>query len=184
MVSARPRSDGDVHGAEGGKRPEGLLDIRFQRWLVALDGEEVVTAAINDRAANGLLREDRIAGDDRAFQRQRLQHSSAAVISLAAGSTRNWPITPSRPVLNAASRWMPGAVAVALPRRRLPSIATWPAGAPPCTHAPRTRSNAATLRSRNNSHHTEGAGTRGRVMPSAASASALNRCPSAQCSVG
>src|SRR3954451_16438076 len=54
--------------------------------------------------------------------------SSAAVISLAAGSTRNWPITPSRPVLNAASRWMPGAVAVALPRRRLPSIATWPAG--------------------------------------------------------
>jgi hypothetical protein len=39
----RPRRRG------GGKRPKGLFDIRFQGGLVALDGEEIVPAAVDDR---------------------------------------------------------------------------------------------------------------------------------------
>jgi hypothetical protein len=51
-----------------------------------------------------------------------------AVISFASGSIRNWPITPSSDALNATTRCAPGDNAVALPRYRLPSIATCPAG--------------------------------------------------------
>ena len=73
--------------------------------------------------------------------------------------------------------------AVALPRSRLPSIATWPAGAPPRTHAPRpvparqhpTPEQLAPHRWR---------GDRSRVMPIAVSVFALNRRPSARCPTG
>src|SRR4051794_29997753 len=51
----------------------------------------------------------------------------AAVISLASGATRNCPMTPCSRSLNAASRCTPGTSPTALPRSRLPSIATCPA---------------------------------------------------------
>jgi hypothetical protein len=51
MVSARPRSGGGDHGAEGGKGPKGLRDIRFQGGLVAFDREEIVASAIDNRLA-------------------------------------------------------------------------------------------------------------------------------------
>ena len=102
---------------------------------------------------------------------------NAAVISLASGSTRNWPMTPCKRALNAASKCVPGACAVALPRSRLPSIATWPGDASPRTQSPRACSSAVTSSSWNNSHHTEGAGTRSRSMPMARSVSRLSRRP-------
>src|ERR1700688_232590 len=73
IVSARPRSAGADHTAEGGKRPEGLFDIRFQGGLVALDGEEIVPAAVDDRPTDRPLGEDRVAGDGDPLEWQRFQ---------------------------------------------------------------------------------------------------------------
>ena len=73
IVSAARRSVGGDHVAEGGKGPEGLSDIRFQRGLVSFDGEEVIPAPVDDDLANRALREHRVAGDGDAFQRQCLQ---------------------------------------------------------------------------------------------------------------
>ena len=165
MVSARPRSDGGDHAAEGGKRPEGLFDIGFQGGLIAFNGEEIVTATVNDHLADRLLREDRITGDGDPLQGNVFSNSSAAVISLASGGTRNWPITPCKPALNAASRCVPGDCpwrcrATASHRSPYGPIA----GASPVTQPPNACSSAATSIAWNNSHHTDGAGTRPRSM--------------------
>src|ERR1700722_17292945 len=73
IVSAAWRSVGGDHAAEGGKGPEGLSDIRFQRGLVSFDGEEIVPTSVDDDLANRTLCEHLVAGDGDAFQRQRLQ---------------------------------------------------------------------------------------------------------------
>jgi hypothetical protein len=52
IVSVCRRSDGGVHSAEGGIRPEGQGNLRFQRRLVVLDREEVVPTPVNDGAAD------------------------------------------------------------------------------------------------------------------------------------
>src|SRR5215207_8074170 len=183
-VSTRATSGAGAHSAEGGIRPEGQGDIGFQRRLVALDREEVIAAALDDEATEVGLGEDRIAADDRTLDGKRLEQGRsvlskvrAAVISLASGATRNCPMTPCSRSLNAASRCTPGASPTALPRSRLPSIATCPAAPAPFTQVPRSRSSAPTSSARKSSLHTEGAGTRPRNIPSSAKAWRLSLRP-------
>src|SRR3954449_10033745 len=176
-VSTRATSGAGAHSAEGGIRPEGQGDVGFQRRRVALDREEVIAAALDDEATEVGLGEDRIAADDRTLDGKRLEQVRAAVISLASGATRHCPMTPCSRSLNAASRCTPGTSPTALPRSRLPSIATCPAAPAPFTQAPRSRSGLPTFTTRKTSLHTDGAGTRPRKIPSSAKASRLSLRP-------
>jgi transposase len=72
-VSARARAGGGVHGAEGGKRPEGLLDDGFQGPLIVLDDEPVMIASLDDRPARRPLGKHRVGDDDPAAKRLDLQ---------------------------------------------------------------------------------------------------------------
>ena len=107
----------------GGSAAKRQYDVGFKRGLVVVDREEVVAAAVPDHAADFLLREDGVTRDHAARQRQRAEQAQGcAVISLLSGATCNWPTTPPKASLNTTTRCAPGAAAVALPRRRLPSI--------------------------------------------------------------
>ena len=71
-------------GSQGGKLAERLGDGGFQLGLVVLDDKGVVAAAVGDRSTDlascgthafGMMTEYRIAGDDRALERQLLQQN-------------------------------------------------------------------------------------------------------------
>src|SRR3974377_1545706 len=74
MVRAAARSGGGALGAssvrEGGKIAEALGDVSFQRGLVVFHHEHIVALSVRDRLTNFPLAEDRVAGNDRALQRQ------------------------------------------------------------------------------------------------------------------
>src|SRR5271165_1069341 len=72
-VSTCLRSGGGDHSPEGGIRPEGQGNVRFQSRLIVLDGEEVVAAPFGDNTADLALGEDGITRYDDAVERQRLQ---------------------------------------------------------------------------------------------------------------
>ena len=133
--------------SSGGERvAEGDGEIGHQAWLVGLDGEQVIAAPVPDGPADGALAKRRIAGDDGALQRQALEQRQRRG-DLTGLGRRNCPITAPSRVAKAASRCTPALPSwppAALPRRRLPSIATCPGAASPSAHAPSTRSAAAT----------------------------------------
>src|SRR5271167_1825356 len=99
IVSACLRSGGGDHSAEGGIRPEGQRNVRCQRRLVVLHGEEIVAAAFGDDTTDLPLGKDGATGNHHPSSGSVFSSSSAAVISLASGATRNWPITPCNVVL-------------------------------------------------------------------------------------
>lgn len=73
-VSASRRSGGG--SAEGGIVAEGGGDVLPRRGLAGLDREEIMAARVADLPACPALREDRVAGDDRALGRQALRGAS------------------------------------------------------------------------------------------------------------
>ena len=91
IVSTRLGLGGADHTAEGERGRKGLFDIRFQAGLVALDGEEVVPAAVDDRLTDRPLGENRVARDGDTFERQRFQQ-------LQRGGDFIRPRFPLRPV--------------------------------------------------------------------------------------
>src|SRR5215210_5865949 len=70
-VSARATSGGG--SSQGGSVAEGDGDVAMQLRLVRLDDEQVVALGVTHMAADLALGEDRVAGDDRALERQSLQ---------------------------------------------------------------------------------------------------------------
>src|SRR3954449_10880807 len=176
-VSVHTRSGGGDHAPEGGIVAEGERDVGLERRLVVLDREEVGAATVADDAADLLRVKMASPVTTPPDSGSALSNSSAAVISLLSGANCNWPITPPRASLKAARRCTPGAVAVALPRKRLPSMAMCPGAPPPRTQAPSAASRLATSKPWNNSHQTDGAGTRPRVRPRLAKAETLNPRP-------
>src|SRR4051812_43597706 len=176
-VSTRATSGAGAHSAEGGIRPEGQGDVGFQRRRVALDREEVIAAALDDEATEVGLGEDRIAADDRTLDGKRLEQGQGRRDLVGLRRHPQLPDAPCSRSLNAASRGTPGTSPTALPRSRLPSIATCPAAPAPFTQAPRSRSSAPTSSARKSSLHTEGAGTRPCKIPSSAKACRLSLRP-------
>ena len=92
----------------GGKRPEGLRDVRLQCGLVGFDSEEIIPAAVDDDFADS--RWVNIASPVLVapFSGSVFSNCSTPAISLASGSTRNWPIMLCKRALNAASGCVPG----------------------------------------------------------------------------
>src|ERR1700694_1674951 len=87
VISAVARSGGRaafaVPVSAGGKIAETLGDRGFQSWLVVLHHEEIMAVGIADVATDLALAEDRVAGDDRAVERQALeQHHGGADLVL------------------------------------------------------------------------------------------------------
>src|SRR4051812_13607188 len=177
-VSTRATSGAGAHSAEGGIRPEGQGDVGFQRRLVALDREEVIAAALDDEATEVGLGQDRIAADDRTLDGKRLEQGQSRRDLVGLRRHPQLPDDTLQPFAERGQhRCTPGTSPTALPRSRLPSIATCPAAPAPFTQAPRSRSSAPTSSARKSSLHTEGAGTRPRKIPSSAKASRLSLRP-------
>src|SRR3954451_2502503 len=105
IVSVRTRSGGGDHAPEGGIVAEGERDVGLERRLVVLDGEEVGAATVADDPADLLLGKDGVAGDHATRQRQRLEQLKGGGDLVAVRCVScNWPITPPRASLKAASR--------------------------------------------------------------------------------
>ena len=69
----RRRSGGVAACLRGGKIAEALGDVGFQRGLVVFHHEHIVALSVGDRLTDFPLAEDRVAGDDRARERQLLE---------------------------------------------------------------------------------------------------------------
>jgi hypothetical protein len=79
----------------GGKRRRSDLDALLQLRLVTFHHEDIVALGVADMAVNLALDDARIAGDGRPSSGRPLSSVSAAVISLASGSTSRSPIHPT-----------------------------------------------------------------------------------------
>ena len=94
--------DAAMIGVGGGVRRQGHIggligkerhDIGKQRRTVALQREQIISAARHDGLGNRGLCSDRIDGDERTVSFSRSSSNGIAVISLNFASTASWPST-------------------------------------------------------------------------------------------